>query len=422
MKVKNMIKDLCKNAKSAKAAMSVLPTAKKNKILVAVADGLIKEQDSIIAANNIDLEEGKKNGLSEALLDRLTLTEARIEAMAESLRTIAGFPDPIGEIVEGFNTESGLKIEKVRSALGVVAIIYESRPNVTIDAAGLCLKASNVAILRGSSAAIHSNKVLADLFRRIGQANGMPDHAVQLVEDVSHERLDELIKEDEYIDVLIPRGGEGLKQAMKEKSSIPIIMTGAGTCHIYVDESAVEEQAIPIILNAKTQRPGTCNSVECVLLHKNKIPFLAELVEELLENEVKVNLSKVLYDKLPDNLKSKSYLASNDLLGYEFLSKEILLDQVDSVEQAIQYINKYGSQHSDAILTKDLNNSEKFLNQVDSAVVYLNASTRFSDGGEFGFGGEIGISTQKLHARGPMGIKQLTSERFIVRGQGHIRS
>ncbi|HZJ68762.1 MAG TPA: glutamate-5-semialdehyde dehydrogenase, partial [Candidatus Eisenbacteria bacterium] len=297
-----MIKDLCKNAKSAKAAMSVLPTIKKNKILMAVADGLIKEQDSIIAANAIDLEEGKKNGLSEALLDRLTLTEARIEAMAESLLTIAGFPDPIGEIVEGFNTESGLKIEKVRSALGVVAIIYESRPNVTIDAAGLCLKASNVAILRGSSAAIHSNKVLADLFRRIGQANGMPDYAVQLVEDVSHERLDELIKEDAYIDVLIPRGGEGLKQAMKEKSSIPIIMTGAGTCHIYVDESAVEEQAIPIILNAKTQRPGTCNSVECVLLHKNKIPFLAELVEELLENEVKVNLSKVLYDKLPDNL------------------------------------------------------------------------------------------------------------------------
>lgn len=417
-----MIKELCQNAKTAKVAMSTLATKTKNKILLSVADALIEEQNLIISANEIDLKEGKKNGLSKALLDRLTLTKSRIQGMAESLKTIASFPDPIGEIIEGFNTDSGLKIEKVRAPLGVLAIVYESRPNVTIDAAGLCLKSSNVAILRGSSAAINSNKILADLFCRVGQANGMPKNAVQLVEDVSHQALDQLIIEDKYIDVLIPRGGQGLKQAMKDKATIPIIMTGAGSCHIYIDESADESQALPIILNAKTQRPGTCNSVECVLFHKNKIGFLSELVKLLLANNVKINLSKELYSKLTDDLKGKSNLVSDELFGHEFLAKEILLHQVDSVEDAIQFINQYGTQHSDAILTKDLLNSEKFLNQVDSAVVYLNASTRFSDGGEFGFGGEIGISTQKLHARGPMGIKQLTSERFIVRGEGQIRN
>ena len=420
-----MIINICQNASTSTSAMRKLSTETKNKILLAVADALIQEKEDIKAANQIDIENGKKNNLSEALIDRLTLTDSRIEGMADSLKVIASFPDPIGEIVEGFNLENGLKVQKVRAPLGVIAIIYESRPNVTIDAAGLCLKSSNVSILRGSSSAIHSNKYLADLFNRVGKPLGLPDHAIQLIEDTKHETLDELIVQDKYIDVLIPRGGQGLKEAMQKKATIPIIMTGAGTCQIFIDYNADEEQAIPIILNAKTQRPGTCNTVECLLFDKDKIDFVKPVIDALLANDVIIHLSSILADNLNLQINDKSMNAvhfdGDDYFGHEFLAKEILLHQVDNIEQAIDYINQYGTHHSDAILTKDLDHAEKFLNEVDSAVTYLNASTRFSDGGEFGFGGEIGISTQKLHARGPMGIKQLTSERFIVMGNGQYR-
>ncbi len=422
--------DLCKNAKAAEAAMRRLTGEQKNQILLAVSDALLNEQDKIIAENQKDLEAGKKNSLSPALLDRLTLNEKRIRGMAESLQVIAAFPDPIGEISDEFHLDNGLKIQKVRSPLGVIAIIYESRPNVTIDSAALCLKASNISILRGSASAIHSNKYLTDLFNRIGKVHGLPDNAVQLVEDTSREAFNELVRQDQYIDVLIPRGGQGLKKAIKENASIPIIMTGAGTCHIFIDESADQEKAIPIILNAKVQRPGVCNAVECLLIHQKMLPFAEQIIDSLVENQVRIHLSRELQERLqaqnPKLLgKYGDLLLSDDqdeLFGHEFLAKEILLHVVDSVDQAIQFINQYGTHHSDAILTEKAEHAEKFLNEVDSAVVYVNASTRFSDGGEFGFGGEIGISTQKLHARGPMGIKQLTSERYIVHGSGQIRA
>ncbi len=416
-----MIQQICQNALQAKEKLQTLNTAVKNEILLAISDALIAETNSIIAANQLDIAAGRKDGLSEALLDRLTLNEKRIQGMAESLLTIAEFKDPIGEVTEGFVLANGLKIEKVRAPLGVIAIIYESRPNVTIDAAALCLKSSNVSVLRGSSSALHSNKYLADLFNRVGMAHGLPEYSVQLVEDISHEALYELIQQDDAIDVLIPRGGNRLKKAMRENAKIPIIMTGAGTCHIFVDASADQAKAIPIILNAKTQRPGTCNSVECVLLHQDKISFAPELIKALAEQNVILHGSQKLETLLSDN--DKTYFAdfADTYFGEEFLAKEILLHVVNSDEEAIHFINQYGTHHSDAILTNNLNSAENFMNQVDSAVVYINASTRFSDGGEFGFGGEIGISTQKLHARGPMGISQLVSERYIVHGNGQIR-
>ncbi|MGI6560209.1 MAG: glutamate-5-semialdehyde dehydrogenase [Saccharofermentanales bacterium] len=417
-----MIKQLCQRAIQAETEMHKLPTKTKNTILREIAKALIAEQDTIIGANKLDLIAGEEAGLDSALLDRLALNQERIEGMAESLEVIAGFPDPIGEITEGFTTESGLSIEKVRSPLGVVAIIYESRPNVTIDAAGLCLKSSNVTILRGSSAALNSNRILAELFNRVGEKHGMPKYTVQLLDDPSRDSLNQLVTQDKYIDVLIPRGGKQLKEAMLENATIPMILTGDGTCHIYLDQTSEDEKTIPILLNAKTQRPGTCNSVECILIHQDKNYFAPEIVTAMLKNDVKVNLTQNLYNVLPKDLQAKVYLSGEELFGKEFLSKEVLLHQVDSVETAIEFINLHGTNHSDCILTQSVNNAEKFLNQVDSAVVYLNASTRFSDGGEFGFGGEIGISTQKLHARGPMGIKQLTSEKFIVKGQGQIRS
>ncbi|NLJ94566.1 MAG: glutamate-5-semialdehyde dehydrogenase [Clostridiaceae bacterium] len=420
-----MIVKISQNAQAATSEMRKISTEKKNQILLAVADALVAEKEEIKKANERDIQAGKKNNLSEALIDRLTLNDSRIQGMADSLKVIASFPDPVGEIVEGFNLENGLKVQKVRSPLGVIAIIYESRPNVTIDAAGLCLKSSNVSILRGSSSAIHSNKYLADLFNRIGKPLGLPDDAIQLIEDTKHETLDELIVQDEYIDILIPRGGEGLKEAMQKKATIPIIMTGAGTCQIFVDHNADEEKGIPIILNAKTQRPGTCNTVECLLFHKDKTNYATDVIEALLENDVIIHLSSKLAKSLhldDEYIKSNQiHLDGDEYFGHEFLTKEILLHQVENVDEAIYYTNKYGTHHSDAILTKDLINAERFLNEVDSAVTYLNASTRFSDGGEFGFGGEIGISTQKLHARGPMGIKQLTSERFVVKGEGQFR-
>ncbi|HHU53059.1 MAG TPA: glutamate-5-semialdehyde dehydrogenase [Clostridiaceae bacterium] len=416
-----MIKQLCHRALIAETEMRTLSTKVKNRVLREVAKALIAEQDDILESNQLDLAAGEKNGLSAALLDRLALNPSRIKGMADSLETIASFPDPIGEVVEGFRTESGLSIQKVRAPLGIVAIIYESRPNVTIDAAALCLKSSNVTILRGSSAALNSNRILADLFARVGESNGMPKNAVQLLDDPGRDSLNKLIVQNKYIDVLIPRGGKQLKESMMANSTIPMIFTGDGTCHIYLDETAEDDKILPIILNAKTQRPGTCNSVECVLIQKDKNYLTEEIVEALLEADVKVNITQELYNLLPHELKTKSYLSGEELFGVEFLSKEILLHQVESVDVAIAFINQHGTQHSDCILTQNVTNAEKFLNEVDSAVVYLNASTRFSDGGEFGFGGEIGISTQKLHARGPMGIKQLTSEKFLVRGQGQIR-
>ena len=414
------IEEMGKKAKIASQKLLTLDTKTKNNALCAIADELIKKKEEIKAANKIDLENGKKSGLSFALLDRMELTDARNEGMAQSLSEIAAFTDPIGEILTGWNHKNGMSIAKKRVPLGVIGMIYESRPNVTIDAAGLCLKSSNAVILRGSENAINSNIYLNKLFNEVGKKAGVPENSVQLIEKPERELVKEMITLNEYIDVLIPRGGKGLKKFMIENATIPVIETGAGVCHVFVDESADIEMALPIIENAKTQRPSTCNSIETVLVHKNiASEILPELTDMLIKDKVELRYSKEALEIVGN--RSDVKLAQDEDFGMEYLDMVLSLKLVDNVEEAICYINEHGTHHSDSIITKNIQNAEKFLNEVDSAAVYLNASTRFSDGGEFGFGGEIGISTQKLHARGPMGVRELTTTKYVIRGNGQVR-
>ncbi len=414
------IEEMGKKAKIASQKLLTLDTKTKNNALCAIADELIEKKEEIKAANKIDLENGKKSGLSFALLDRMELTDARIEGMAQSLREIAAFTDPIGEILTGWNHKNGMSIAKKRVPLGVIGMIYESRPNVTIDAAGLCLKSSNAVILRGSENAINSNIYLNKLFNEVGKKAGVPENSVQLIEKPERELVKEMITLNEYIDVLIPRGGKGLKKFMIENAIIPVIETGAGVCHVFVDESADIEMALPIIENAKTQRPSTCNSIETVLVHKNiASEILPKLTDMLIKDKVELRYSKEALEIVGN--RSDVKLAQDEDFGAEYLDMVLSLKLVDNVGEAICYINEHGTHHSDSIITKNIQNAEKFLNEVDSAAVYLNASTRFSDGGEFGFGGEIGISTQKLHARGPMGVRELTTTKYVIRGNGQIR-
>lgn len=414
------IEEMGKKAKIASQKLLTLDTKTKNNALCAIADELIEKKEEIKAANKIDLENGKKSGLSFALLDRMELTDARIEGMAQSLREIAAFTDPIGEILTGWNHKNGMSIAKKRVPLGVIGMIYESRPNVTIDAAGLCLKSSNAVILRGSENAINSNIYLNKLFNEVGKKAGVPENSVQLIEKPERELVKEMITLNEYIDVLIPRGGKGLKKFMIENATIPVIETGAGVCHVFVDESADIEMALPIIENAKTQRPSTCNSIETVLVHKNiASEILPKLTDMLIKDKVELRYSKEALEIVGN--RSDVKLAQDEDFGTEYLDMVLSLKLVDNVEEAICYINEHGTHHSDSIITKNIQNAEKFLNEVDSAAVYLNASTRFSDGGEFGFGGEIGISTQKLHARGPMGVRELTTTKYVIRGNGQVR-
>ena len=419
------IEELGEKAKIASKKLLTLDTKTKNRALLAIADELINKKDEIKAANKIDLENGKASGLSFALLDRLELTDSRIEGMAQSLREIAAFVDPIGEILTGWNHKNGMSIAKKRVPLGVIGMIYESRPNVTIDSAGLSIKSSNAVILRGSSNAINSNIYLNKLFNEVGEKAGLPKNSVQLIEKTDRELVKEMITLDKFIDVLIPRGGKGLKKFIIENATIPVIETGAGVCHIFVDESADIEMALPIIENAKTQRPSTCNSIETVLVHRKIAEkILPELTEMLLKDKVELRYSEEAY-KIVKNTdfghKENLKLATEEDFGAEYLDMIMSLKLVDNVEEAIEYINEHGTHHSDSIMTKNIDNAEKFLNEVDSAAVYLNVSTRFSDGGEFGFGGEIGISTQKLHARGPMGVRELTTTKYVIHGNGQIR-
>lgn len=419
------IEELGEKAKIASKKLLTLDTKTKNRALLAIADELINRKDEIKAANKIDLENGKASGLSFALLDRLELTDSRIEGMAQSLREIAAFVDPIGEILTGWNHKNGMSIAKKRVPLGVIGMIYESRPNVTIDSAGLSIKSSNAVILRGSSNAINSNIYLNKLFNEVGKKAGLPKNSVQLIEKTDRKLVKEMITLDKFIDVLIPRGGKGLKKFIIENATIPVIETGAGVCHIFVDESADIEMALPIIENAKTQRPSTCNSIETVLVHRKIAEkILPELTEMLLKDKVELRYSEEAY-KIVKNTdfghKENLKLATEEDFGAEYLDMIMSLKLVDNVEEAIEYINEYGTHHSDSIMTKNIDDAEKFLNEVDSAAVYLNVSTRFSDGGEFGFGGEIGISTQKLHARGPMGVRELTTTKYVIRGNGQIR-
>lgn len=417
----NEILDVCKRAKAACGELLRLGSKAKFEILNAVADELLAQKDAIKAANAKDLANGENLGLSLALLDRLRLTDARIEAMAQGVREVAGFAEVVGENLGGWSHPNGMQISRVRVPLGVLGIIYESRPNVSIDAAVLALKSGNAAILRGSASALNSNIFLVNLFNEAGAKFGLPTGAVQLVESAEREVVAQMAKMSEYIDVLIPRGGKSLKDFIAQNATVPIIMTGAGVCHIFVDESANLSEAAKIIKNAKTQRPSVCNAVECVLLHERVADeILPELVREIPEVEFRV--SSELLGACADLRGAKNVkLAGESDFGAEFLDLVLAVRAVRDTGEAISFINAHSSGHSDAILSENYTNVERFLNEVGSAVVYVNASTRFSDGSEFGFGGEIGISTQKLHARGPMGVRELTTYKYVVRGDYQTR-
>ncbi len=417
--ISGYIEEMGKKAKETSKKLLTLDTRTKNKALIMIAEELINKKEEIKEANRLDLENGKKEGLSFALLDRLELTDKRIEAMSQGLMEIAAFTDPIGEILSGWRHKNGMTIEKKRVPLGVLGIIYESRPNVTIDSAGLAIKSSNAVILRGSANAINSNIYLSRLFNETGVKAGLPENSVQLIENTDRALVNEMVKMNKYIDVLIPRGGKGLKKFIIENATIPVIETGAGVCHVFVDESAKIDNVLPIIKNAKTQRPSTCNSIETVLVHKNIAEkILPEVTEMLVKSGVELRYSREALDIVN---RSDVKPATEEDFGAEYLDMIMSLKLVENVDEAIEYINEHSTQHSDSIITESIDNAEKFLNEVDSAAVYLNASTRFSDGGEFGYGGEIGISTQKLHARGPMGVRELTTTKYIIRGNGQIR-
>lgn len=412
-----MLKEMGARALNAKYALQKLTATEKNKALLHASEALLSHTEEILSANEKDIKAGKEKGMHEGLLDRLALTETRIAAMAEGLRQIAALEDPIGEIMDTFIRPNGLKISKVRVPLGVIGIIYESRPNVTADAFGLCFKAGNAVILKGGSDALLSNKAITVVLRNALQESGICADALQLIDSGDREITKAFMKMKEYVDVLIPRGGAGLIRSVVENSTIPVIETGTGNCHIYVDREADLNMAVNIIINAKTQRIGVCNACESLVIHKDiKDAFLPVLAEGLRAHHVEMRgdeaVREVLYDCLPAT--EKDYAS-------EYLDYIISMKTVADVDEAIAHINKYNTKHSEAIITKNELTAEKFLKEIDAACVYVNASTRFTDGFEFGFGAEIGISTQKLHARGPMGLKELTSYKYQIHGNGQIR-
>ena len=412
-----MLETLGRNAKEAEIVLRNLDTAKKNQVLEAVADSLVADSKALLTANAIDVENGRKNQMPEGLVDRLMLTEARIASMAEGLRQVAALEDPIGEVTGMKKRPNGLLIGQKRVPLGVIGIIYEARPNVTADAFALCFKTGNVVILKGGSDAIHSNTAIVDCIRRTLDENGITKDAIQLISDTSRETAGEFMKMNEYVDVLIPRGGKGLIKAVVNNSTIPVIETGTGNCHIYVDESADLQMAADIVMNAKTQRVGVCNACESLLVHeKVKDAFLPVLAERLRTKNVEMRADEEAKSLIPD-----AVTATEEDWGTEYLDYILSIKVVGSADEAIRHINRYNTGHSEAIITRDYNNAQKFLDEVDAAAVYVNASTRFTDGFEFGFGAEIGISTQKLHARGPMGLLALTSTKYIIYGNGQIR-
>ncbi|WP_250455380.1 glutamate-5-semialdehyde dehydrogenase [Clostridium tertium] len=411
------IYELGKRAKEASYDLGIASTTEKNKALESMANALINNTNEIIKANKEDLDRAVQKGTSKAMLDRLSLNESRIEDMAKGLRELIALEDPIGEVIEMWKRPNGLQIGKQRVAMGVIGIIYEARPNVTCDAAGLCLKTGNAVILRGGSEAINSNKAIVKILANAIKEAGLPEFSIQLVEDTSRETALEMMKLNEYIDVLIPRGGAGLIQTVVKNATVPVIETGVGNCHIYVDEDCDFDMARDIIINAKTSRPAVCNAAEKMIINENIAnDFLPIIVKALREKDVEIRGDEKVKSLIND-VKG----ASEDDWSKEYLDYIIGAKIVKSVDEAINHINKYGSGHSEAIVTNSYKNSQKFLNKVNAAAVYVNASTRFTDGSEFGFGAEIGISTQKLHARGPMGLKELTTIKYIIYGNGQVR-
>ena len=412
-----MLEKLGQNAKDAEVVLRNLSTNDKNRTLETVAQALTDHTEEILKANALDVENGKKNQMPEGLIDRLMLNADRIGGMADGLRQLVGLEDPIGEVTGMKKRPNGLLIGQKRVPLGVIGIIYEARPNVTSDAFGLCFKTGNVVILKGGSDAIHSNTAIVKCIREALVSAGITENAIQLIEDTSRETAAEFMKMNQYVDVLIPRGGRGLIKAVVNQSTIPVIETGTGNCHIYVDETADLQMAADIVINAKTQRVGVCNACESLLVNRKvKAAFLPVLAERLKEKHVEVRADKDAGELMPGAVP-----ATEEDWGTEYLDYILSVKVVDSVEEAIAHINRYNTKHSEAIITNDYVHAQKFLDEVDAAAVYVNASTRFTDGNEFGFGAEIGISTQKLHARGPMGLLALTTTKYIIYGNGQVR-
>lgn len=412
------IDELGKNAKIASQSLVKLGTAEKNVVLGQVAEALLAETDFILQENARDVEKARENGISPVMVDRLKLDAKRIEGIVEGVRQVADLQDPIGQVVRGYTNLDGLKIVQKRVPLGVIAMIFESRPNVSVDAFSLAFKTSNAIILRGGRDAIHSNTALVTVIRKALAKAGLDENVVQLVEDTSHAVAEELMQAVDYVDVLIPRGGARLIQTVKEKSKVPVIETGVGNVHIYVDDSADLDMATKIVINAKTQRPSVCNAAESLLVHQSVaeafLPKLEEAINAVHPVEFRAD------DKALAIFKN-AVAATDEDYATEFLDYIMSVKVVDSLDEAINWVNKYTTHHSEAIITKDLEHAERFQDEVDAAAVYVNASTRFTDGFVFGLGAEIGISTQKMHARGPMGLEALTSTKFYINGKGQIR-
>ena len=414
---KSEVEILGKKSQLAARKLASLSTLRKNKALESISEAILENKEAIKEANKLDLDAAESNGLNAAMIDRLTLTESRIEDMAKGLVMLAGLADPVGKIDSEFIRPNGLSIEKTRVPIGVIGIIYESRPNVTVDAAGLCLKAGNAVILRGGKEAIHSNRQLAEIMRQSGVEAGLPDDFVQLIPWIDREAVNYLLRLDSYINLIIPRGGESLIRFTVENSTIPVIKHYKGVCHVYVDAEANVDMAKDIVINGKCQRPGVCNAVESLLIHKNIASEFAPLIaKELTDKGVELRGDSQFCQLVPN----ASQATEQDWYE-EYLELILSIKIVDSIEDAITHIADYGSSHSDAIVTSDKMAAQKFKNEVDSSAVYVNASTRFTDGSMFGMGAEIGISTDRLHARGPMGLEELTTYKYVISGTGQIR-
>lgn len=412
-----MLTSLGINAKNASRTLMSAGTMKKNTALFAMAAAIEENAETIIAQNAVDIKNAEESGMNPSLLDRLKLDEKRITSIAEAIRQIAALDDPVGKVLGGETRPNGLKIEKVSVPLGVIAVIYEARPNVTADAAALCLKAGNAVILRGGKEAFCSNKAIAETMRNAAEKAGLDKNCIQLVEDTSRESAKALMTMNKYVDVLIPRGGAGLIKACVNNSTVPVIETGTGNCHIYVDEFADLDKAVKIIYNAKVSRPSVCNACESLVIHEKVAKDVLPIIKKELDKAgVLIHADEETAKIIPDTVK-----ASEDDFAKEYLGLEISVKIVSDIDEAIGHITKYSTGHSESIITENYDNAMKFTSRIDSAAVYVNASTRFTDGGEFGFGAEIGISTQKLHARGPLGLRELTTSKYIIFGNGQTR-
>lgn len=413
-----MLEQIGKQAKAAARRLAACTTEEKNRALLAMAESIERHTEEILSANEKDMTAAREKGMNDTMLDRLQLTGERVKGMAAGLRDVAALPDPVGRVLSDQVRPNGLRLVKVAVPIGVIAVIYEARPNVTADSAALCLKSGNAVILRGGKEAISSNIAIAKAMRSALETAGLPADSIQLIEDTTHESANALMHLNQYVDVLIPRGSQRLIRATVEQSTVPVIQTGSGVCHIYVDKAADPEMAAEIIENAKTSRPSVCNAAECMLIHKDIAPRVLPLITDRLA----AKHTQIRGDaRVMDILGNRATPATEEDWGKEYLDYIMAARIVDSLEEAMEYIYRYSTGHSECIVTDDPAAAEKFLNGVDAAAVYHNASTRFTDGGEFGLGAEIGISTQKLHARGPLGLNELTSMKYKVYGEGQIR-